>query len=535
MYEVDELGELQVHCHIDSSPPPTQIEWRHYSSSSLTNDSKPEIMSRSQLLQFKSIKHTDTNGYFVCSAQNEMVDSFGLRRQKSSRQSAQIEINVRFMPQKLGPASKKLAVNLSHTTSRNLTCLTLANPQPVFNWYRNGVQLSPTSSPTSNKYTFNAISSSLSKNSKHLYENVLTINNLNDVDLNVDYECEAVNALGTNRIKLMLVALSRPDKPTEFNLIHTDFMSVYVAWSPDLFDGGLASTFEIKLNDSLFNLSDSTEAAGIEYKNGSNSVQLNNLNYDTVYSLRLRAHNRLGSSEWSEPLIAKTNDLTNADLDLLPVFDSLFLNVPKNQLEYRLVPLVARSQMPKFCFQMSHTQDNTRFKFNKCIRVDDLLSKEQLLFDSLVQEDLMATAVDDSNRSIQFKANKAKSLQVSICFHMKQSICSAEPFNAIIDTYDRISHSSILAFNSFKSSSAKSSMHTREQGLNAIPVSLITGICVCILLLLIILFICVLYCIRKRNFKLCKNLLQNNTKLNDEDNQTNTEKSSKDTIINTNL
>jgi hypothetical protein len=40
-----------------------------------------------------------------------------------------------------------------------------------------------------------------------------------------------------------------------------------------------------------------------------------------------------------------------------------------------------------------------------------------------------------------------------------------------------------------------------------IPIALIIGICVCILTLAILLFITVIYCIRKRNFKLCKALL----------------------------
>lgn len=40
-----------------------------------------------------------------------------------------------------------------------------------------------------------------------------------------------------------------------------------------------------------------------------------------------------------------------------------------------------------------------------------------------------------------------------------------------------------------------------------IPIAIIIGICVCILTLAILLFITVIYCIRKRNFKLCKALL----------------------------
>ena len=49
---------------------------------------------------------------------------------------------------------------------------------------------------------------------------------------------------------------------------------------------------------------------------------------------------------------------------------------------------------------------------------------------------------------------------------------------------------------------------------SSIPVALIIGICVCIISLLILLCVTVIYCIRKRNFKICKSLLSTPTDLN---------------------
>jgi hypothetical protein len=42
---------------------------------------------------------------------------------------------------------------------------------------------------------------------------------------------------------------------------------------------------------------------------------------------------------------------------------------------------------------------------------------------------------------------------------------------------------------------------------STIPVTLIVSICVCILTLLIVLFVTIIFCMRKRNFKMCKNLI----------------------------
>jgi hypothetical protein len=101
---------------------------------------------------------------------------------------------------------------------------------------------------------------------------------------------------------------------------------------------------------------------------------------------------------------------------------------------------------------------------------------------------------------------------------------SANVKKKIKDTYNTISHSSIVSSKQIKNKNgnkndsdddnddmlgtmngAKSSFVYGNS--SNIPVALVIGISVCILSLLVLLFVTVIYCIRKRNFKLCKALL----------------------------
>lgn len=428
---------------MESSPQAHQIEWRHYS-----NESSPEskLLSKSAILELKSIKHLETNGYYVCSAQNEMIDSFG-KRKSGARQSDHVEVNVRFEPQ-MNVGERKLAVDLNQTRAQNLICLAMANPQPVFSWFKNNVKLILGQS----KYSF----SSVITRSKNVYENVLTINNLNELDLAM-YKCEATNQLGTNSLVTNLVKLSKPDTPTELRPVYTDFMTLSLAWSA-AFDGGLSQSFQIKLNDTVY-------TSSIQ----SNLANLTNLNYDTLYAIRIRAENRLGSSDWSEPLLVRTHDLTEKSLGLLPIFNSLHLNVIKSQLEFELSPTRV-----KYCFRFR--QDGYKSSTD-CLPV----ASNRLNLNDLVLSDQL-------NQSYPFIPSQAKLFNVLVCFEAKPTLCLPE-FNALIDNYKYDIKSATLA--------------------GQIPISLITAICVCILSLLAILFFSVLYCIRKRNFRMCKkNLLE---------------------------
>lgn len=94
-----------------------------------------------------------------------------------------------------------------------------------------------------------------------------------------------------------------------------------------------------------------------------------------------------------------------------------------------------------------------------------------------------------------------KNMKVALCFEVAPSICSPEPVNAIIDTFNQISNHPTVFLNNHDS------VFKPNMSRNGIPLALIIGISVCILSLLILLLLTVCYCIRRRNFKICKSLL----------------------------
>lgn len=400
VYDLDEFTSFQVNCSVDSSPRASQIEWRKYY---INHTQDYELISNSSLLDLKSIKHKENSGVYICVALNQMQDSFNLT--KSGQNSQEIELNIRFAPL-MSVLSKKQAANVTQN-STSISCLTMSNPRPEINWFKNGLKLNTASG---SKYKVQIL-----QKSKNFYESILTLNSLDEFDLNKKYECEAVNLLGSNKIDVELVPVSKPDRPVELRALYVDFMTITLAWSPG-FDGGLEQTFSIQLNDSIIELNSSdSKIPGL--------VNLTNLFYQTMYSIRLQAKNSLGSSDWSEYILVRTSDIQESDRELLPSFDTLFLNVPKNRLEYQFKE-IKQNQIP-LCLNLSINQTDNIDYFKNCLPFS--LNTSQF---SLEQG---------------LNSKNIKSLKASICFRLKPTICSSLPTNAIIDTYNKISHSSLLS------------------------------------------------------------------------------------------
>ena len=275
--------------------------------------------------------------------------------------------------------------------------------------------------------------------SKNLYENPLTIHDLDAKnDLNKVYKCEAFNSLGLNKLEVELVPLSRPDKPTDLRVLYIDFMMITLGWSSG-FDGGFEQKFTIEINDTQFDIDDVATTDGIRHiKYGPSLLNLTYLNFNTVYSIRLVAKNVMGSSEWSEKLLVKTLDLTENDTQLLPVFDTLFLNVPKNRFEYTFGNNLSSVPACLKVKAMMHSSDQ-RLQFENCLPFNYLTNNQrQFSFDSLTANDLSLVEQSTSNgsaymrSSLIFKATQVKSIKVSTCFQMNPNICTYPSTNAII-------------------------------------------------------------------------------------------------------
>lgn len=437
VYDIDEFSAFRVDCQVDSSPSVSVIEWRKYRSSSHNEGSSNarvdyEVISHDSLLEFKSIKHKENAGYYVCVAQNSMNDSFGLVKLGDRR--FQIEIDIRFAPQ-MNTVWKKVAAT-STSTSQNISCITMSNPRPDMAWFKNGRRLNGSQD---DKYAFGAATS----RGKNLFESVLTINNLNDADLNTKYECEARNQLGSNRVSIELVPLSKPDKPTELRSLYVDFMTITLAWSPG-FDGGLKQTFIFDLNGTLVELDDQQPVdidAGKRsklLKLGPSLVNLTRLDYDTTYVVRIMARNELGSSDWSDLMRIRTLGINAANNVQLPSFESLFLNVPKNRLEYTMRPSVQYTMPIPVCFKFNLQQLNgqnpaeSTLSLGSCLPLNEnYLKQTQFSFDSLSPAQLTLYKNEISTTDV-FNAKLVKSIRVLVCFQAKPSVCAEKATSAII-------------------------------------------------------------------------------------------------------
>ena len=432
--DIDESSPVRVKCEVDASPDSSSIEWRRPELPEGTKGSESNVViSNGSILELKSVKHSENSGVYECIAHNSMKDSFGVQRKGKS--SAEVELNIRFAPQ-ITITSRKIAVNLNNSF-QNITCKTSANPVPIFNWYKNGVKLN--SLPQS-KYIIGLV---IARN-KNLYENTMKITELNEGDLNSVYECEAINGLGGNKAKVELVPQSQPDRPTEMRELFVDFMSISLSWLHG-FDGGLEQYFQIQLNDTVLKEKSTDSDPDVAYliNTGPSSVNITNVKPNTVYSIRMIAINKIGSSEWSDRILVRTNDLTNKQLNLLPLFESVFLNVPKNKLEFKLkqssAQIVNSNDIDKinYCLKINVSMSdekeisNIKYELPKCLFVKQLMDQNYLLFDELSNDDLELGEKSNTSK-VYFKSKHVRSMKVSICFYLKNTICSEKSTSVVI-------------------------------------------------------------------------------------------------------
>ena len=460
VFEVNESTPFQLNCLYDSYANRTSVKWYKMHSNESVESS---VASDNGLLDFKSIKMKENAGFYQCELDELVNDSFGIVRQ--FKINYKMELLVRFGPI-MTVNYRKQAAN-SSSKNLNLSCVSMSYPEPKFEWFKNGLQLTNLS-----KYKINLI-----QKSKNLFESILSLNAVSQEDFDQIYECNAFNELGSSRIQIELVHLSRPDSPTELRSLAIGYSSVSVSWSPG-FDGGLDQNFVLQLNETTVELN----SPNVIVK-GPALINITNLNINSIYSIRVMAKNQLGHSNWSDYVLIRTRDLSENERVLLPLLDSLFLNVPKNRLEFRFKsePIVP------ICLRLSGEMLET-FMSNSCIG-----------YNSRSENKVSLDGVEIDKGS--FDSKQVKWLKVDTCFQAKSTICSQRQMTAIIDTYNKISHLSLLkkdenSFDQF--------LHTHNL---SVPVLLIIGISVCILVLVIILFVTIIFCIRKKKFKLCKSLL----------------------------
>ena len=267
-------------------------------------------------------------------------------------------------------------------------------------------------------------------------------------------------------------------------------------------------------------------------------LNVSGLSAETRYSMRVRAVNALGASEWSARVSVRTARLTRADAVLLPALDSssLVLDVWRSRLHVAFQPPHRSNHnddhdafltaLIPICLQLDvallggSDDDESRLKFARCLPFDPTAATT-LRLDA--GESLLL-----SDGVTRFDAKRVKSLRALVCFDFESmttngstaaALCSPMPASvATLDTSASTLSTAAAAAASHSSNNRESAAASsvRGGGLHlfafngdeggefgsagqGIPIALVVGICVCILSLLVLLLSTVVYLFRKRH------------------------------------
>ena len=348
-FELVENDPIQLSCSFDSYPRVSSVKWKRVGDN--------QIVSNSSLLDFKMIKRVDA-GIYECIVENKMVNVFGKKRVGQSSQ--QITLNVFFQPKMFSLITNKQAFTRA-TQTINLSCVVSSNPEPEIKWFKLNDKNKSKFELSGTKYKIAKVNK---KRNDYVYESMLSILNAN---INEDlgrYECEIGNNYGVNSLTIELVPEQVPDVPLDFRLIYANYTQLTLAWSKN-FDGGHEQTFELDVNQ--------TNSNKMIHSNLTQTVyNLTNLNINTTYSIRLRASNKIGSSDWTSFLILNTLSLANpADMPKLENL-TFYLNENMNLvlLKYKIGNLIIGSDQ-ELCLMVKIVDiSNSYVNISDCIRLD---------------------------------------------------------------------------------------------------------------------------------------------------------------------
>lgn len=164
-----------------------------------------------------------------------------------------------------------------------LPCRAQAAPAPKFMWTYNGTNLN-----VNKTWKYNV---ELKQIDPLTYESTLLIEKVGKSDYG-KYECIARNELGQSKEIVRLDITSRPDTPTNLNILNTTHDSVTVSWIPG-FDGGMKASYRVRYREA--------NSEHYKYEDGlpnSHKLTITGLKMNTVYLFSVMASNQLGNSNY---------------------------------------------------------------------------------------------------------------------------------------------------------------------------------------------------------------------------------------------
>ena len=201
-------------------------------------------------------------------------------------------------------------------------------PSPNFYWYRGNDLLNR----SSRRYYTN-----LTSLPEDMYHSRLTIFDISGDDYG-EYTCKAENNIGDHKTIIKLQPKSASEAPTDLKIFATGTNSLEVSWEEG-FDGGMDDTKFIVVSEN---------AAGShqEYDcQSENPCLVTNLHAQTDYSIKIRAYNIKGESDYSASVVAATG----LDAASIPLPGHIFFERISQALRFTVdsTPLQLQAEVKK--------------------------------------------------------------------------------------------------------------------------------------------------------------------------------------------
>lgn len=165
-----------------------------------------------------------------------------------------------------------------------LVCRVQSAPGPVFVWSRDERNIN--ASQNGGKYAFEG-----RQIDPLTYESVLVIDRVEQNDYGV-YKCRASNVQGSNSEGIRLEVTSKPDMPSNLNVLNTTHDSMTLSWTPG-FDGGLKATYRIRYREV-----NAQRYTYVDSQPNAHKLIVEGLRTNTAYLVSIMAMNNLGESGW---------------------------------------------------------------------------------------------------------------------------------------------------------------------------------------------------------------------------------------------
>ncbi|KAK6765289.1 hypothetical protein RB195_025284 [Necator americanus] len=225
-------------------------------------------------------------------------------------------LNQRFPDEGLAAADVR--------TMAQLRCIVSARPEPKsFSWMFNSIPIEE-----NGRYSFQLVR----RHNLDEYEHILQISDTVESDYG-SYMCRIANGIGKAEVMIKLTPTGTPHVPTNLKKISATPKSLYIGWVP-AFDGGFDQSFVVEfrsLNPFIESFG-KEDVSTVEVRNTSRveqimddgtairflSYNLTDLNPLSSYYFRLRSKNKKGFSDFSQLVIATTNDVSEDPNMLAP-------------------------------------------------------------------------------------------------------------------------------------------------------------------------------------------------------------------------